>query len=67
LEERKEIKRKINDGLNWLYVINSNLHDHSKFQHFKKIRLLGAKLLAKIKLEFSNAEVSFFYTSQSQE
>jgi hypothetical protein len=52
---------------NWLCLTDSNLNDHSKFQHFKKIRLSGAKLLAKIKLELSNAEVSFVYTSHSQE
>jgi hypothetical protein len=44
---------------NWHCPTDSNLNDHSKFQHFKKIRLLGAKFLAKIKLDVSNAEVSF--------
>jgi hypothetical protein len=40
---------------NWLCLTDSNLNDHSKFQNFKKIRLLGARLLAKIKLELSDA------------
>jgi hypothetical protein len=52
---------------NQLCLIDSNLNDHPKFQNFKKIRLLGAKLSAKIKLELSNAEVSFVCTSHSQE
>jgi hypothetical protein len=52
---------------NWLSLNDSNLNDHPKFQNFKKIRLLGAKLLPKIKLELSNAELSFVYTSHSQE
>jgi hypothetical protein len=51
----------------WICLTDSNLNDHSKFQNFKKISLLGAKLLAKIKLELSNVEVSFVYTSHSQE
>jgi hypothetical protein len=46
---------------NWLCLIDSNLNDHSKFQNVNKKRLLGAKLLTKIKLELSNAEVSFVY------
>jgi hypothetical protein len=52
---------------NHFSVVDSNLNDNSKFQNFKKIRILGAKLLAKIKLELSNAEVSFVHTSHSQE
>jgi hypothetical protein len=43
-----------------------NLNDHSKYQNFKKIHLLGTKLLVKIKLELANAEVCFVYTSHSQ-
>jgi hypothetical protein len=52
---------------NWLHLIDSNLNDHSNLQNFNKIRLLKAKLLPKTKLELSNAEVSFVYTSHSQE
>jgi hypothetical protein len=52
---------------NWLCLIDSNSNDHSMFQNFKKIRLLRAKLLAKIKLELLNAELSFVYTLHSRE
>jgi hypothetical protein len=47
---------------NWLCVIDSNLN-YSKRQAFGKIRLLGAQILAKIKLEMANAQVSFVYSS----
>jgi hypothetical protein len=52
---------------NWLRLIDFSLNDHSKFKKSKKIRLLGAKLLAKLKLELSNAEVTFVYISHSRE
>jgi hypothetical protein len=48
---------------NWICVIDSNLNDHYKYPSVKKIRLLKSKLLAKIKLEHANAELSFVYTS----
>jgi hypothetical protein len=47
-------------------VTGSNLNVHCKYQNYKKIRLWGTKLLAKIKLEFANAEISFVYTSHLQ-
>jgi hypothetical protein len=52
---------------NCLYDTDFNLSDHSRYKNFKKIRLLGTKLLAKIKLELTKADVIFVYTSHSYE
>jgi hypothetical protein len=48
-------------------IIDSNLNYYFMYKNFKRIRLLGAKLLAKIKLQFPNAESNFVCTSHSQE